>query len=82
MKVFIVHAHHEGQNFNAALTKVAYQTLSEQGHSVEISDLYGMNFDPVSDRRNFIMVKNPDYFKQQELFLTITYLNDMVIQLS
>ncbi|WP_267923449.1 NAD(P)H-dependent oxidoreductase [Nostoc mirabile] len=40
MKVFIVHAHHEGQNFNAALTKVAYQTLTEQGHSVEISDLY------------------------------------------
>ncbi|AUB43233.1 NQO1, NAD (plasmid) [Nostoc flagelliforme CCNUN1] len=66
MKVFIVHAHHERQNFNAALTKVAYQTLTEQGHSVEISDLYGMNFDPVSDRRNFITVKNPDYFKQQE----------------
>ena len=30
-----------------------------------VSDLYAMRFDPVSDRRNFTSVKNPDFFKQQ-----------------
>jgi hypothetical protein len=32
---------------------------------VQVSDLYGMRFDPVSDRRNFASVKNAEFFKQQ-----------------
>ena len=65
MKTFIVHAHPEPQSFNAAMTDTAQTFLQEQGHSVRISDLYAMAFDPVSDRRNFQSVCNPDYFKQQ-----------------
>ena len=65
MKVFIVHAHHEPKSFNGALTNVAPKVLISLGHEVKISDLYAMKFDPVSDRRNFTSVKNPDYLKQQ-----------------
>ncbi len=65
MKVFIVHAHHEPKSFNGALTNVAQGVLTSLGHEVKVSDLYAMKFDPVSDRRNFTTVKNPDYFKQQ-----------------
>ena len=65
MKVFIVHAHHEPNSFNAALTNAAQRALTSIGHEVKISDLYAMKFDPVSDRRNFTTVKNPDYLKQQ-----------------
>ena len=65
MKVFIVHAHHEPKSFNGALTQVAQKVLSSLRHEVKISDLYAMKFDPVSDRRNFRSVKNPDYLKQQ-----------------
>lgn len=65
MKVFIVHAHAEPQAFNGSLTHHAKQVLESAGHEVIISDLYAMNFDPVSDRRNFTSQKNPDYFKQQ-----------------
>ncbi len=65
MKIFIVHAHHEPRSFNGALTEVAKRVLSSDGHEVRISDLYAMKFDPVSDRRNFTSVKNPDYLKQQ-----------------
>jgi NAD(P)H dehydrogenase (quinone) len=65
MKVFIVHAHPEPQSFNSALTREAKTTLEAVGHEVIISDLYAMNFDPVSDRRNFTSQKDPDYFKQQ-----------------
>lgn len=72
MKVFIVHAHAEPQSFNGTLTRHAQQVLEAAGHEVIISDLYAMNFDPVSDRRNFTSQKNPDYFKQQieEMYAT------------
>jgi len=65
MKVFIVHAHHEPKSFNGALTSAAQRVLTSDGHEVKVSDLYAMKFDPVSDRRNFASVKNPDYLKQQ-----------------
>ncbi len=66
MNIFIVHAHHEPQSFNGALTEMAYQHLDALGHEVRISNLYAMSFDPVSDRRNFTTCKDADYLKQQE----------------
>lgn len=65
MNVFMVYAHAEPQSFNGALFRAAGETLTKAGHSVATSDLYNMRFDPVSDRRNFTSVKNPDFFKQQ-----------------
>lgn len=66
MNVFIVHAHPEPRSFNGALTRKAVEVLEEEGHAVRVSDLHAMGFDPVSDRRSFITVKDPDYFKQQQ----------------
>jgi len=65
MNVFIIHAHAEPKSFNGAMFQTAQETLRAAGHAVVTSDLYAMKFDPVSDRRNFTTVKNPDYFKQQ-----------------
>lgn len=65
MKVFIVHAHPELKSFNGALTRLAVEALQGAGHTVQVSDLYAMGFDPVSDRRNFTTVKDPDCFRQQ-----------------
>jgi NAD(P)H dehydrogenase (quinone) len=65
MKVFIVYAHAESKSFNGALFQTTEETLRAAGHKVVKSDLYAMKFDPVSDRRNFTTVKNPDFFKQQ-----------------
>jgi NAD(P)H dehydrogenase (quinone) len=65
MKIFIVHAHPEAQSFNSALTRHAKAVLEQTGNEVIISDLYAMNFDPVSDRRNFGSQKDSDYFRQQ-----------------
>lgn len=65
VKIFIVHAHPEPQSFNGALTRHARQTLEGAGHQVQVSDLYAMKFDPVSDRRNFTTVKDSAYYKQQ-----------------
>lgn len=65
MNVLIVHAHAEPKSFNGALTRQAQAVLTAAGHQVKISDLYAMGFDPVSDRRNFTSIKNPDYYRQQ-----------------
>jgi len=65
MRIFIVHAHHEPQSFNSAMTRVSSEALAAAGHEVVISDLYAMGFDPVSDRRNFTTVQDPIYLKQQ-----------------
>lgn len=66
MRVFIVHAHHEPTSFNGAMTREAERVLRAAGHAVVISDLYAMGFDPVSDRRNFVTIGNPDRLKQQD----------------
>ncbi len=65
MNILIVRAHHEPKSFSNALADQAAKTLSELGNSVVLSDLYASDFDPVSDRRNFSSIKNPDYLKQQ-----------------
>lgn len=66
MRVFIVHAHHEPKSFNAALTTAATEALQGANHQVRVSDLYAMRFDPVSDRRNFLTVRNTVYLRQQD----------------
>lgn len=65
MRVFIVHAHPEPRSFNGAMTREAVHALASRGHEVAVSDLYEMGFEPVSGRRNFVTVKDPDYFRQQ-----------------
>src|SRR5260221_2141262 len=64
--ILIVHAHHETKSLTGALARAAAETLTEQGHKVDFSDLYAMKFDPVSDRRNFTTVRVRNFFKQQQ----------------
>ena len=64
-KALVILAHPERNSFNGAMADTAVETLREHGYDVAFSDLYRMGFDPVSDRRNFVTEKNPDYFKQQ-----------------
>ena len=65
MRVFIVHAHPEPRSFNGAMTRAAVEGLRASGHEVHVSDLYAMGFNPVSDRRNFVTIHDPHYYRQQ-----------------
>lgn len=65
MRVFIVHAHHEPQSFNGAMTREAMAALAGAGHEVIVSDLHAVAFNPVSDRRNFTTVANSERLRQQ-----------------
>lgn len=44
MKILIVYAHPEPQSLNSALRDVAVHELEAQGHEVQVSDLYAMNW--------------------------------------
>jgi NAD(P)H dehydrogenase (quinone) len=72
MKVLIVFAHPEPLSFNGAMFRRVIESLIGAGHEVEVSDLYAMQFDPVSGRHNFTTVKDPNYFKPQmeEMYAT------------
>lgn len=65
MRVLIVFAHAEPTSFNGARLRAGVYALAAAGHEVSVSDLYAMGFDPVSDRRNFVTVADPDALRQQ-----------------
>ena len=61
MNVLLVHAHPEAKSFNTALMTLAKEQLTQAGHSVEVSDLYEMNWNPVASADDFAQRKSPDY---------------------
>lgn len=61
MNILIVHAHPEPLSFTTALKDHAVQVLENMGHTVEVSDLYAMNFNPVASQADFNSRSNQDY---------------------
>jgi len=61
VNVLIVHAHPEPQSFTASMMQLARDTLSAAGHTVVVSDLYAMGWNPVASAADFAARKNPDY---------------------
>ena len=46
-KIFIVYGHYDEKSFNAAIRDTFKETLENNGHQVDIVDLYKEKFDPV-----------------------------------
>lgn len=65
MNVLIVYAHEEPLSFNAALRDTAIQAFEGQGHTVIVSDLYGMDFKAVADSEDFHQRKDRHLLKRQ-----------------
>lgn len=63
MNILIVHAHPEPKSFTSALKNKAVQVLEALGHTVAVSDLHAMNFDPVARKTDFIEVADPAHFR-------------------
>lgn len=61
MNILIVHAHPEPQSFCAAMKDAAVEVFRQQGHTVTVSDLYAMRFNPVASAEDFASRANPDY---------------------
>lgn len=62
MNVLIVFAHPEPQSLNGALKDSSVKILEENGHKVQISDLYKKKFKAVADKDDFLVLKNPERF--------------------
>src|SRR3982751_5796187 len=60
MKVLIVYAHPEPKSFNTGLLQHSVDVLKEQGHSVQVSDLYAMQFNPVASDADFTQRRFPE----------------------
>lgn len=65
MNVLLVHAHPEDRSFNGALRDAAIAEIEGSGHSIELSDLYAMKFDPAGGPADFATPLNPDFFHYQ-----------------
>ncbi|MEC8727836.1 MAG: NAD(P)H-dependent oxidoreductase, partial [Pseudomonadota bacterium] len=61
MKVHIVHAHPEPRSFSSAMADTALSTLTADGHSVSISDLYHMSWQAVASAADFADRSDPEY---------------------
>ena len=66
MHTLIVYAHEEPHSFNAAMKNLAVTTFEEQGHSVDVSDLYRMKFKAVADGEDFLERRDKSYLKRQQ----------------
>src|SRR5438876_465948 len=65
MKILIVYAHPEPRSFNAALKNFAVEILTEAGHSVQVSDLYAMDFNCTGGPDDFLEREDPGFFAYQ-----------------
>ena len=65
MHALFVYAHPEPTSFTAALKDTGAAALREAGHTVEISDLYAEQFNPVAGRHDFITVHDANRFHYQ-----------------
>ena len=61
MNILIIHAHPEEKSFTHALKNTAVDCFKQQGHQVEVSDLYAMNFNPVASATDFSHPEHPEY---------------------
>lgn len=62
MNVFIVHAHQEPQSFVSAMKDAAVAHYTAAGHTVVVSDLYAMKWNPVAGPDDFAERGDPAYF--------------------
>lgn len=63
MNVLIVYAHPEPQSFGGALRATAIDTLSADGHTVVVSDLYAEGFQAAAGPSDFTDRFNPNLFE-------------------
>ncbi|MBO6520594.1 MAG: NAD(P)H-dependent oxidoreductase [Rhodospirillales bacterium] len=61
MHIHLVHAHPDSASFTAAMRDMIVETATGIGHTVTVSDLYKMNFNPVLSAADFGERRDPDH---------------------
>lgn len=77
----IVFAHMNPKSFNSAVRDRTVQAIKKNGHTVEVSDLYQMNFFPVAGKNDFKEVINGEQMnlleEQQNSFKNNLYSDEV-----
>ena len=86
MKVLVVYAHHEPSSLTAAMKNLVYETLVRQKHEVEVTDLYGLGFNPVAQKWDFVTTSGSGHFnymleQQHAAKLDLAYSPDIVAEI-
>ncbi len=58
MNFLIIYSNHHKGNFNWQLLESLRQNLAEEGHTIEVRDLYKMDFDPVLRTQDFEQISS------------------------
>ena len=68
MNVLVVYAHQEPASFTGSMKNTAIETLSAQGHSVVVTDLYAQCFSAVAQKWDFVTTsgKHFNYMLEQK----------------
>jgi NAD(P)H dehydrogenase (quinone) len=68
MNILVVYVHQDPNSFTTALKNTAVEELSRQGHSVIVDDLYGMGFNAVAQKWDFVTTsgKHFNYMMEQK----------------
>lgn len=61
MHLHLVHAHPEPKSFTAAMRDTIMETCVSEGHTVTLSDLYAMNFNPLLSAADFADRRDADH---------------------
>jgi putative NADPH-quinone reductase len=59
MRVLVVHAHPDGDSYNASLCRTVLETLGAAGHETRLIDLYAEGFDPALSREGWRAYEDP-----------------------
>ncbi|GAW11968.1 hypothetical protein ANO14919_013220 [Xylariales sp. No.14919] len=77
MKVLVVLAHPEPQSLNGALFRVTIDEMKAQGHEVQVSDLYAMQWKSQVDRADFPQLSPDARFKVMQVSREATASNSL-----
>ena len=84
MNTLIVFVHPNPKSLNGRLKDKAIETLEALGHTVQVSDLFAMNFKCTADEKDFTTLANPNYFdlqfEQRQAIAAGTFTDDIKIE--
>jgi NAD(P)H dehydrogenase (quinone) len=84
MNVLIVLAHPEPKSLNASLKDFAISVLTQQGHTVQVSDLYQMQWKAVADEHDFLALQKHARFsyirESKQAFIAHTQSTDIEVE--
>lgn len=53
MNILLIYAQNEASSFTASLMNIAQSVLGQAGHTIAMTDLYGIGFNPVAEKYDF-----------------------------